>query len=112
MNTEQITYEIQQMKAAKAVKSGAENTTPPSIADTTLTEDDGKSMISASVQSESGIHASQVATPSPFSIGGDVQDGGVHKVRKTKRQLWDDVTISGEYMPCVTLPQTTDGFKP
>ncbi|KAH6897009.1 Peroxin-3 [Thelonectria olida] len=96
MNTEQITYEIQQMKAAKAVKNGAtENATPPSIADTTLTEDDGKSMISASVQSESGIHASQITAPSPFHIGGDgQQDGGVPKARKTKRQLWDDVTIS------------------
>lgn len=99
MNTEQITYEIQQMKAAKAVKNGAaENTTPPSIADTTLTEDDSKSMISASMQSESGVHASQITTPSPFNAGGDngQQDGGATKPRKTKRQLWDDVTISGE----------------
>ncbi|KAH6998502.1 Peroxin-3 [Ilyonectria sp. MPI-CAGE-AT-0026] len=97
MNTEQITYEIQQMKAAKAVKNGAaENTTPPSIADTTLTEDDSKSMISASMQSESGVHASQITTPSPFNAGGDngQQDGGATKPRKTKRQLWDDVTIS------------------
>ncbi|KAI5465793.1 Peroxin-3 [Mariannaea sp. PMI_226] len=97
MNTEQITLEIQQMKVAKAIKSGAmDNAAPPSIADTTLTEDDGKSMVSASVQSESGIHASQIVTPSPFNIGGGdgQQDGGVSKPRKTKRQLWDDVTIS------------------
>ncbi|KAK7414529.1 peroxin [Neonectria punicea] len=97
MNTEQITYEIQQMKAAKAIKNGAaESTTPPSIADTTLTEDDSKSMVSASLQSESGIHASQITTPSPFNAGGEnsQQDGGAPKTRKTKRQLWDDVTIS------------------
>ncbi|KAM5351534.1 hypothetical protein ACJ41O_004257 [Fusarium nematophilum] len=98
MNTEQITYEIQQMKASKAIKNGAaESVTPPSIADTTLTEEDGKSMASQSLQSESGIHASQIATPSPFAAGGEAgqQDGGAPpKPRKTKRQLWDDVTIS------------------
>ncbi|EEU46498.1 uncharacterized protein NECHADRAFT_100129 [Fusarium vanettenii 77-13-4] len=98
MNTEQITYEIQQMKATKAIKNGAaESITPPSIADTTLTEDDGKSMVSQSIQSESGIHASQIATPSPFAAGGEAgqQDGAsLPKPRKTKRQLWDDVTIS------------------
>lgn len=100
MNTEQITYEIQQMKATKAIKNGAaESITPPSIADTTLTEDDGKSMVSQSIQSESGIHASQIATPSPFAAGGEAgqQDGAsLPKPRKTKRQLWDDVTISGK----------------
>lgn len=96
MNTEKITYEIQQMKAAKTIKSG-EPVTPPSIADTTLTEEDGKSM--ASLQSDSGVHASQIATPSPFAAGGEEgkQDGATNaKARKTKRQLWDDVTISGE----------------
>lgn len=106
MNTEQITYEIQQMKATKAIKNGAsESITPPSIADTTLTEDDGKSMVSQSIQSESGIHASQIATPSPFAAaGGEAgqQDGAsLPKPRKTKRQLWDDVTISGKSSsPC------------
>ncbi|KAF7550030.1 hypothetical protein G7046_g8152 [Stylonectria norvegica] len=96
MNTEKITYEIQQMKASKSIKSGSgESTTPPSIADTTLTEEDGKSM--ASLQSDSGVHASQITTPSPFGVGaeGTQQDGGAaSKARKTKRQLWDDVTIS------------------
>ncbi|KAF4984605.1 hypothetical protein FZEAL_242 [Fusarium zealandicum] len=99
MNTEQITYEIQQMKATKAIKNGGpESATPPSIADTTLTEEDGKSMASQSLHSESGLHASQITTPSPFSAGGGEagqQDGGAApKPRKTKRQLWDDVTIS------------------
>ncbi|KAF4992047.1 hypothetical protein FDECE_13821 [Fusarium decemcellulare] len=99
MNTEQITYEIQQMKATKAIKNGAsESITPPSIADTTLTEEDGKSMAGQSIQSESGVHASQIATSSPFAAGGEAgqQDGSSTppKPRKTKRQLWDDVTIS------------------
>lgn len=98
MNTEKITYEIQQMKATKAVKNGASETAPPpSIADTTLTEEDGKSIVS-SLQSESGVHASQIATPTSTASaeGGAQPDGGASKARKTKRQLWDDVTISGE----------------
>lgn len=90
MNTEKITYEIQQMKAAKSIRGG-EAATPPSIADTTLTEEDGKSM--ASFQSDSGVHASQIATPSVTGEDGR-QDGATRATRKTKRQLWDDVTIS------------------
>ncbi|PHH71977.1 hypothetical protein CDD80_4854 [Ophiocordyceps camponoti-rufipedis] len=98
LNTEQITYEIQQMKtSARGAKS--DSATPPSIADTTLTEDDGKSM--ASLQSESGIHVSQIATsassPSPFAVSAEssASDGRASKMRKTKRQLWDDLAISG-----------------
>ncbi|KAG4259952.1 hypothetical protein FPRO04_00941 [Fusarium proliferatum] len=65
MNTEQITFEIQQMKATKAIKNGGpESAAPPSIADTTLTEDDGKSMAG---QSESGAQSSQAPTSSPFN---------------------------------------------
>jgi len=92
MNTEQITFEIQQMKATKAVKNGGnESAAPPSIADTTLTEEDGKSIS----QSESGVHPSQIPTSSPSNAGGEANKE-VPKPRKTKRQLWDDVTISGE----------------
>ncbi|KAG5913523.1 hypothetical protein E4U42_001082 [Claviceps africana] len=114
MDTEKITYEIQQIKgSARGLKNGngaAESTTlsPPSIADTTMTEDDGKSMAtSASLQSESGIHASQITVPAASFVPGPSgagQDGqqqadaaapSVPKVsRKTKRQLWDDLTIS------------------
>ncbi|CCT65935.1 related to PEX3-peroxisomal assembly protein-peroxin [Fusarium fujikuroi IMI 58289] len=93
MNTEQITFEIQQMKATKAIKNGGpESAAPPSIADTTLTEDDGKSMAG---QSESGAQSSQAPTSSPFNAGGEANKEAP-KPRKTKRQLWDDVTISGE----------------
>ncbi|KAI1384685.1 Peroxin-3 [Hypoxylon trugodes] len=95
MNTEKITLEIQQMKGnAKSLRSSGElSATPPSIADTTMTEEEGKS--TASFQSESGIHASQMTLPST-SNGDGPQDGGqpVQKPRKTKRQLWDDLTIS------------------
>jgi peroxin-3 len=99
MNTEKITYEIQQMKgSAKSVRSGsgAESAAgPPSIADTTLTEEESKSM--ASLQSDSGVHASQIATPSPHAVAGEggEQDGGAQKSYRSKRQLWDDLTISG-----------------
>ncbi|KAI0426376.1 Peroxin-3 family protein [Xylaria sp. FL1042] len=95
MNTENITLEIQQMKgAAKGGRSGESSVVAPSIADTTMTEEEGKS--TASLQSESGIHASQVALPSASSTGDVAQDGGqaLQKPRKTKRQLWDDLTIS------------------
>ncbi|KAI0128804.1 Peroxin-3 family protein [Xylariales sp. AK1849] len=98
MNTEKITLEIQQLKGAKSARSGESSAaTPPSIADTTITEEEGKSV--ASLQSESGVHASQIALPSPSAAGGGAQDGGQapqspQKTRKTKRQLWDDLTIS------------------
>ncbi|KAM0204617.1 hypothetical protein ACHAPQ_005361 [Fusarium lateritium] len=91
MNTEQITFEIQQMKATKAIKNGGpESAAPPSIADTTMTEEDGKSMAG---QSESGVQTSQPPTSSPFNAGGEANKEAP-KPRKTKRQLWDDVTIS------------------
>ncbi|KAK1965370.1 peroxin-3 [Colletotrichum sublineola] len=100
MNTENITYEIQKMKGqTKNLKAG-ESTSPPSIADTTMTEDDGRSMISSSVQSESGVHASIVTVPAEGAEGSASQDGGstaaaaAQKNKKSKRQLWDDLTIS------------------
>ncbi|UNI14383.1 peroxin [Purpureocillium takamizusanense] len=101
LNTEQITYEIQQIKGTtKSLKPGSAESTasPPSIADTAMTEEDGKSM--ASLQSESGVHASQVVapapSPSPFAPSGEAgqQDGGAQRTRKSKRQLWDDLAIS------------------
>ena len=108
MNTEAITYQIQSMKtgggaaAARSVRSeGANSISPPSIADTLVTEDEGRSM--ASLQSESGVHASQVAlpaqaptsNPAPVTApeGSETQQGPP-KPRKTKRQLWDELTIS------------------
>ncbi|KAH8194191.1 hypothetical protein TruAng_011650 [Truncatella angustata] len=63
MNTEKITLEIQQMKGVKNARSVDSSATPPSIADTTLTEEEGRSTVS--LQSESGVHASQAALPSP-----------------------------------------------
>ncbi|KAH7329200.1 peroxin 3 [Stachybotrys elegans] len=90
LDTESITYEIQQMKtSSKNNKStSSDSTGPPSIADTTLTEEDGKSMIS---MSESGIHATPIP---PTDKLAPQPDDAVQKTRKTKRQLWDDLTIS------------------
>jgi peroxin-3 len=101
LNTERITFEIQQMKGSvRSLKSGSAESTasPPSIADTTLTEEDGKSM--ASLQSESGVHASQITTSSAQATAGEAgrQDGGAQPSRKSKRQLWDDLTISGKQL--------------
>lgn len=95
LNTEQITYEIQQAKSA-AKGPAADSASPPSIADTALTDDDGKSL--ASLQSESGVHASQIAAPSP--------SGHDAKARKTKRQLWDSLTISGTSVRPSVHPST------
>lgn len=107
MNTEKITYEIQKMKGQTKSGSG-ESVSPPSIADTTMTaDDDGRSVVSSGVQSESGLHASQMTVPSTAATSGEgtaAQDGGAagaaaaQKARKTKRQLWDDLTISCKWI--------------
>ncbi|GAW21739.1 hypothetical protein ANO14919_112640 [Xylariales sp. No.14919] len=95
MNTENITLEIQQTKsAARSARGGESLAAPPSIADTTMTEEEGKNI--ASLHSESGVHASQMVLPSVSSTADVAQDGdlALQKARKTKRQLWDDLTIS------------------
>lgn len=84
LNTEQITYEIQQIKSSARSLKGIQTTSPPSIADTTLTEDDSKSTISVPV--EVGL---------PLSADGPQGELAPPRPRKTKRQLWDDLTISG-----------------
>lgn len=122
MNTEKITLEIQQMKASAkqqqqqpqqpqattstevpAESSSSFAAPAPSIADTTITEEGGKSL--ASLQSDSGVHASQVAVPPPSDAvtgEGPSQEeaqAAQQQARKTKRQLWDDLTISCELRP-------------
>ncbi|KAK3375479.1 Peroxin-3 [Podospora didyma] len=103
MNTEKITYEIQQLKGSAVAKTRSlGSTSPPSLSETNATDDDGRSIISVSVQSEAGVHTSQISVPSPLAtLDGGAQDGGAvqtpqtpPKARKTKRQLWDDLTIS------------------
>ncbi|KAI1805779.1 Peroxin-3 [Daldinia bambusicola] len=96
MNTERITLEIQQMKGSKARRNNPDSSgPPPSIADTTLTEEEGKSI--ASLPSDSGAFNSQMTRSSMSNAGEGSQDGGqqsAQRLKKTKRQLWDDLTIS------------------
>lgn len=92
MDVEKITLEIQKMKGgngSKSVKSGSGDSM--SLPETTgMTDEDGRSIVSAS---ESGIHASQITVP-PASQTEDEQLLQPEKPRRTKRQLWGDVTIS------------------
>ncbi|RQM06856.1 hypothetical protein DH86_00004368, partial [Scytalidium sp. 3C] len=91
LETERITFELQQQKAAKLARDlplSELGSGPPSVTD------DDRSM--ASLQSESGVHASQIQIP-PTSNGGDgPQDGGqqAQKTKKSKLQLWNDLKIS------------------
>lgn len=94
METERITYELQQQKAAKSARNGEINPSELGSGPPSVTDDDGRSM--ASLQSESGVHASQMAIPSASAVGEGQQDGGqqAQKARKTKLQLWNDLKIS------------------
>jgi peroxin-3 len=75
---------------------------PPSA-----TDDDGKSIMS--LQSESGIHASQMGVPSAVASGDGPQDGGqqAHKAKKSKLQLWNNLKISGMYSPNLQVVSST-----
>ncbi|QSZ35568.1 hypothetical protein DSL72_008438 [Monilinia vaccinii-corymbosi] len=98
LETERITYELQQKKAAKQARNGEGRpsefgSSPPSI-----TDDDGRSMASFS---DSGMHISQLGIPSGLELGvNGAQDGGqqgaqqAQKVQKSKMQLWNDLKIS------------------
>ncbi|OAA56651.1 peroxisomal membrane protein [Niveomyces insectorum RCEF 264] len=107
LNTEALTYQIQHLKtgggAPRSVpsESGAASGSPPSIADTLATEDEGRGSL-VSLPSESGVHASQVVQPGQAAAGAAAAtaDGAPQPApapaakRKTKRQLWDELTIS------------------
>jgi peroxin-3 len=98
LETERITFELQQQKAAKLARNGELHPSELGSGPPSVTDDDGRSM--ASLQSESGVHASQLGIPSASVLGGDgPQDGGQQsqKSRKTKLQLWNDLKISGKF---------------
>lgn len=107
MNTEKITYEIQQMKGSATARTRSiGSTSPPTMSETNATDDDGRSIITVSAQSEGGMHTTQISVATPSSTA--VSEGGApdtsqtlmvppmvpSKPRKTKRQLWDELTIS------------------
>jgi peroxin-3 len=96
LETERITYELQQQKAAKLARNGEMNPSELGSGPPSVTDDDGRSM--ASLQSESGVHASQMGIPSASVVREGPQDGAqqTQKARKTKLQLWNDLKISGK----------------
>ncbi|KAB5570586.1 Peroxin-3 family protein [Coniochaeta sp. 2T2.1] len=122
MNTEKITYDIQQLKStssstvSKSIQSIGSSSTPPSISETqTTTDNDGRSMVSLPSQADSTFNAAQLPRLSPApelssateaaaaaagastSTSTDApqpSSSSPSKPRKTKRQLWDDLTIS------------------
>lgn len=99
LDVEKITLEIQQMKGGngptKSVQSGSGDSM--SLPDTIgLTDEDGRSIISAS---ESGIHASQITVPPASQTSEGGEQAQPPKPKRSKRQLWGDVTISCKYYP-------------
>ncbi|OIW33356.1 peroxin-3 [Coniochaeta ligniaria NRRL 30616] len=110
MNTEKITYDIQQMKSSSTTSKSIQSigsSTPPSISETQTTDDDGRSIVSLPSQADSAVHASQASlAPAPTlststeaaaATAGSTdapQPSAPPKPRRTKRQLWDDLTIS------------------
>ncbi|KAL2270378.1 hypothetical protein VTJ83DRAFT_2562 [Remersonia thermophila] len=107
MNTEKITLEIQQFKGSALAKArSVGSTSPPSMSEANATDDDGRSIITVTSQGDTGIQTTQLSVPTPLtSTAGSVvekpQDAAgatavaaPSKPRKTKKQLWDEVTIT------------------
>lgn len=94
LETERITFELQQQKAAKLARNGEPHISEMESSLLSVTDDDSRSM--ASLQSESGVHASQIGVPSASTVRGGPQDGGqqAQRSRKSKLQLWSDLKIS------------------
>ena len=96
---ESITHELQQQKAERLHKGAAPSelsSGPPSVSD-----DNGRSV--ASFQSESYIHASQMALNS--------EDGKTNSQRpkKSKAQLWSELKISCSWsMSAIASTESTN----
>jgi peroxin-3 len=89
---EQVLEELQRQKAERLARSVGPSeigtSAPPSVADTG--EDDGGS---SSVQTDSFIHASQVAVEGENSKEESIDAGGEKKAKKSKAQLWSEMKI-------------------
>ncbi|KAI9746506.1 MAG: peroxin [Claussenomyces sp. TS43310] len=94
LETERITFELQQQKAAKLAKNGEGHPSELGSGPPSVTDEDGKSIMS--IQSESGVHASQVELPSATISGDGPHEGGQQsqRARRSKLQLWNDLKIS------------------
>lgn len=94
---EQVLEELQRQKAERVARSigpsEIASTAPPSVADTT--EEDTKSSI---LQSESYVHASQIASEGDSATGSAESgaDAVERKNKKSKAQLWNEMKISCE----------------
>ena len=99
LETERITFELQQQKAAKLARGGDARLSELGSSPPSVTDDDSRSMIS--MHSESGMHISQLGIPtgSASTAGGGSQDGGLQaqRLKKSKLQLWNDLKISCKY---------------
>lgn len=98
LETERITFELQQQKAARLARTGDGGPSEMGSSPPSITDDDGRSIASVILQSESGMHISQLGIPTAdATTGAGVQDGGVQaaKGKKSKLQLWNDLKISG-----------------
>lgn len=97
--------ELQKQKAERLARSVGPSeiasSAPPSVADTA--DDDAKS---SSLQTDSFIHASQIATGDHDAAGpaeGGFEASAEKKPKKTKAQLWNEMKIS-----CTCLSRDTD----
>lgn len=90
LDVEKITLEIQQMKGGSSRGAKSDSVSLPETTTTTMADEDGQSMLSTS---ESGVHASQALLDGDKTLP--------EKPKRTKRQLWGDVTIS---CTCACLP--------
>jgi peroxin-3 len=98
---EQVLEELQKQKAERLSRSVGPSeiasSAPPSVADTA--EDDTKS---SSFQSESYVHASQIAGEGESTTGsveGSADTGSERRSKKSKAQLWNEMKISCVYPP-------------
>ena len=96
--------ELQKQKAERLSRSVGPSeiasSAPPSVAETT--EDDAKS---SSFQSESYVHASQIAGEGESTTGSveGSAETGEKKSKRSKAQLWSEMKISCK---CNVTPQT------
>ena len=91
---EQITHELQQKKAERLGRStGASDVTPSEVSSgpPSVTDENGSSI--GSLQSESYVHASQIAASSSGN-----GEAGSQGSRKSKAQLWAELKISCQYL--------------
>ncbi|KAL9031566.1 MAG: hypothetical protein Q9196_000414 [Gyalolechia fulgens] len=87
---ERITQDLQQKKAERLGRTAGSLDSPaplPSSGPSSVTDDDGKSL--ASLQTDSYVHASQMAASS--ASGGEP---GASRPTKSKAQLWADLKIT------------------